>query len=199
MPSFDSLTQLIVLNASPLLLNSRFSEPELASNTATRPCPSSATYSSFVASSTATPNGRSTPPMLDTYLPVLSNFSTAVAPAGAAAGAAPRPAAAGAPPWAAAPCAAGAGPRPRAGASDVGQRPPPTYTLPALSTAMPDGSYGQSKPFMSFGSQCASSIPAASNSRICGAAKQHELAHGSSAGPFSLVCSESTPRCTTQM
>src|SRR5471032_262434 len=119
MPSFDSLTQLIVLNASPLLLNSRFSEPELASNTATRPCPSSATYTSFVASSTATPNGRSTPPMLDTYLPVLSNFSTAVAPAGAAG-------AAGAPPRAGAPAAAGAGPRPRAGASDVGQRPPPT-------------------------------------------------------------------------
>src|SRR5580765_3300331 len=115
MPSFDSLTQLIVLNASPLLLNSRFSEPELTSNTATRPCPSSATYSSFVASSTATPNGRSTPLMLDTYLPVLSNFSTAVAGVGAA-GAAPRPrpaaaaspaAAAGAP---AAPRAAGGAP-----------------------------------------------------------------------------------------
>src|SRR5712675_841866 len=97
MPSLDSLTQLIVLNASPLLLNSRFSEPELASNTATRPCPSSATYSSFVASSTATPNGRSRPLMLDTYLPALSNFSTAVPGAGAA-GAAPRPPAAGAGP-----------------------------------------------------------------------------------------------------
>src|SRR5712671_1610195 len=128
MPSFDSLTQLIVLNASPLLLNSRFSEPELASNTATRPCPSSATYSSFVASSTATPNGRSRPLMLDTYLPVLSNVSTAVPGAGAA-GAAPRPAgaaAAGAPPRAGGAPAAGAGPRPRAGARDVGQRPLPT-------------------------------------------------------------------------
>src|SRR5262252_4044177 len=132
MPSLDSLTQLIVLNASPLLLNSRFSEPELASNTAIRPWPSSATYSSFAVSSTATPNGRSRPLMLDTYLPVLSNFSTAVAGAGGA-GAAPRPPAAGAPPRAGAPAAAGAGPRPRAGASDVGQRPPPIYTFPALS------------------------------------------------------------------
>src|SRR5436309_339476 len=171
MPSFDSLTQLIVLKASPLLLNSRFSEPE-PSNTATRPCPSSPTYSSFVASSTATANGRSRPLMLDTYLPVLSNFSTAVAAAGAA-GAAPRPPAAGAPPRAGAPAAAGAGPRPRAGASDVGQRPLPTYTLPALSTAMPDGSCGQSKPFISLGSQLLRSVPAVSNSRICGAAKQH--------------------------
>src|SRR4051812_12938838 len=108
--------QLIVLNASPLLLNSRFSEPEVVSNTAIRPCPSSATYSSLVASSTATPNGRSRPLILDPYLPVLSNFSTAVAAAGAA-GAAPRPGA---------PAAAGAGPRPRAGASDVGHSPPPT-------------------------------------------------------------------------
>src|SRR4051794_30884436 len=124
MPSLDSLTQLIVLNASPLPLNSRFSEPESALNTAIRPCPSSATYSSLVASSTATPNGRSRPLMLDTYLPVLSNFSTAVAGAGAA-GAAPRPPGAGAPPRATAPAAAGAGPPPRAGASDVGQSPLP--------------------------------------------------------------------------
>src|SRR3954452_13329598 len=100
MPSFDSLTQLIVLNGSPLLLNSRFCAPELASNTATRPCPSSPTYSSFVASSTATANGRSRPLMLDTYLPVLSNFSTAVAAAGAAGGAPP-------PPLARAPAASG--------------------------------------------------------------------------------------------
>src|SRR3954471_8143727 len=41
-------------------------------------------------------------------------------------------------------------------------------------------------------------LPAASKASTCGAAKQHELAHGSSVGPFSLVCSESTPRCTTQ-
>src|SRR5258705_3040412 len=123
MPSLDSLTQLIVLKASPLLLNSRFSEPEAASNTATRPCPSSATYSSFVASSTVTPYGRSRPLMLDTYLPVLSNFSTAVpGTCAAAAGAAPR-AAAGAAPRAAAAPAAGAGPRPRPAASEVGQRP----------------------------------------------------------------------------
>src|SRR3954468_14614362 len=149
MPSLDSLTQLIVLNASPLPLNSRFSEPESALNTAIRPCPSSATYNSLVASSTATPNGRSRPLMLDTYLPVLSNFSTAVpgtcAGAGTA-GAAPRPPAAGAAPPRAAPAApaTGAGPRPRPAGSDVGQRPLPTYTFPALSTAMPDGSCGQS-------------------------------------------------------
>jgi len=42
---------------------------------------------------------------------------------------------------------------------------------------------------MSFGSQLLRRVPAASNSRICGAAKQHELPHGSSAGPFSFVCS----------
>src|SRR3954452_14161236 len=126
MPSFDSLTQLIVLNGSPLLLNSRFCEPELASNTAMRPCPSSPTYSSFVASSTATPYGRSRPLMLDTYLPVLSNLSTAVPGTCAAApGAATRPPAGPAPRPAAA-LAAGAGPRPRAGASEVGQRPLPT-------------------------------------------------------------------------
>src|SRR5205814_1597105 len=131
------------------------------------------------------------------------------APGGcAAAASAPRaPAPAGAPPRAApasaprAPASAGAGPRtPRpAGANDGVARPPAIQTFPLLSTAIPDGSCGQSYPVPLFGSQFDTRVPAASSVSTCGAAKQHMLAHGSSAGPFSFACSASTPRCTTQM
>src|SRR6185295_14636508 len=154
--------------------------------------------------------------MVERYLPVLSNLSTTVPGGGGAAAprprpcgaASPRPAAAASPrapaasprpraPPAAAP--SGAGPRPRPAGSAVGASPLPTYTLPALSTAIPDGSCGHSYPLAAATSHVPIRLPVVSNARICGAAKQHELAHGSSVGPFSLFCSESTPRWTTQI